>query len=217
MHHSKVWSLLGLGALLSLAGCMHTPVTLTLFESVGLNKNVDALQLNPQLRYLRVNVDGRVLLMVMGYSEPSAAGTLETWYSGEGEVLRLLNGRIFSTAGLDVDWQAVRNTALPSWGEMLGRPSAQFVRERDEMPGYRFSITETVSLDSVPAQTNSKLVGLSASDLIWFEETVRKGANGVPSARYGLRVVAGVPSVVYGEQCLSNNFCFSWQTWPAKS
>jgi hypothetical protein len=196
---------------------MHTPVTLTLFESVGLNKNVDALQLNPQLRYLRVNVDGRVLLMVMGYSEHSAAGTLETWYSSEGEVLRLLNGRIFSTAGLEVDWQAVRNTALPSWGEMLGRPSAQFVRERDEMPGYRFSITETVSLDSVPAQTNSKLVGLSASDLIWFEETVRKGANGVPSARYGLRVVAGVPSVVYGEQCLSNNFCFSWQTWPAKS
>lgn len=206
-------SLLGVSALLGLTGCVHTPVTLTVFESFGLNKNVDAVRLNPQLRYLRVNVDGRVSLMVMGYTESTAEGVLETWYSSEGEVLRLLNGRVASTVGLNVDWRSVRDKNLPSWTELLALQSADFVRERDEMPGYRFNLVEAVSLSGVPVPANTKLVGLQASDLVWFEESVRN-ANGLPSARYGLSVGAGVPIVVYGEQCLSNNLCFSWQKWP---
>lgn len=213
MCYSKRVFLLAVGAVLGLAGCVHTPVTLTLVESLGLNQSLNAVRLDPQLRYLRVNVDGRVALMVMGYSEPSAEGALETWYSAEGEVLRLLNGRVVSTAGLNVDWRAVRNKNFPSWRQLLERKSTEFVRERDEMPGYRFNLTETVSIYPVPAPANAKLVGLEASKLVWFEEAVRN-ANGLPSARYGLRVVGDVPTVVYGEQCLSVNLCFSWQTWP---
>lgn len=200
-------------ALLGLAGCAHTPVSLTLFELLGLNKPVDRLQLNPQLRYLRVRVDGRTSLMVMGYSETTAQGPLETWYSGEGEVLRLRNGRVASTVGLDVDWRAVRDTGLPSWDEMLVRQSVDFVRERDVMPGHRFGVTDTVSLYRVAVPSASNLVGLKPADLQWFEESVR-GAKGSFAARYALRSVAGVPTVVYGEQCLSDDLCFSWQPWP---
>jgi len=39
------------------------------------------------------------VLMVLGYSENSPKGTLETWYSSQGEVLKLLNGRVVSTNG----------------------------------------------------------------------------------------------------------------------
>lgn len=199
--------------LLGLTGCAHTPVSLTLFELMGLNQKVDKLQLNPQLRYLRVRVDGRTSLMVMGYAETTAQGQLETWYSGEGEVLRLLNGRVASTVGLDVDWRAVRDTALPSWSELLARQSVDFVRERDVMPGHRFGVAETVSLYRVAVPKQSNLTGLQSSDLQWFEESVR-GAKGSFGARYALRDVAGVPTVVYGEQCLSDDLCFSWQSWP---
>lgn len=201
-------------ALLGLAGCAHTPVSLTLFELLGLNKPVDRLQLNPQLRYLRVRVDGRTSLMVMGYSETTAQGPLETWYSGEGEVLRLRNGRVASTVGLDVDWRAVRDTGLPSWDALLVRQSVDFVRERDVMPGHRFGVTDTVSLYRVAVPSASNLVGLKPADLQWFEESVRGDAQGAFAARYALRDVAGVPTVVYGEQCLSDDLCFSWQPWP---
>lgn len=199
--------------LLSLGGCAHTPVSLTLFELMGLNQQVDKLQLNPQLRYLRVRVDGRTTLMVMGYSETTPQGQLETWYSGEGEVLRLLNGRVASTVGLNTDWRAVRNTALPSWAALMAGQSVDFVRERDVMPGHRFGVSETVSLYRVAVPDRSNFVGVKSSDLQWFEEFVRD-AKGSFAARYALRDVAGVPTVVYGEQCLSDNLCFSWQPWP---
>ena len=203
-------------AALTLSACGHTPVSRTLFEAAGLGKSVDTINLNPNLRYLRVTVRSRVVLMVLGYVEPAPEGNIETWYSSEGEVLRLHNGRIVATTGLETDWRSVRHAALPSWKDMLSRSSAEFRRERDEMPGYRYGIVETVSLYTVRVPTNARLVGFSARDLRWYEETVRGAANGLPSARYALRIKDSVPSVVYGEQCLSQDLCFAWQTWPAK-
>ena len=88
-------------------------------------------------------------------------------------------------------------------------------RERDEMPGYRFGIVESVSLYAVPVPSNSKLMGVRAGDFRWFEETVRGQADGRPSARFALSVKDGESRVVYGEQCLSQTLCLAWQTWPA--
>ena len=82
------------------------------------------------------------------------------------------------------------------------------------MPGYRFHIVESVSLYSVPVPSNSKLVGVPASGLRWYEEAVLGQPDGLPSARFALR--AGEPRVIYGEQCLSRDLCFAWQTWPVE-
>ena len=205
----------GLAALL-LAGCGHTPVSLTVSEALGLGKSVDAIALNPELRYLRVTGAGRPVLMVLGYVQPSAQGALETWYSSSGEVLQLREGRLVSTTGLQVDWRAVRYTDLPTWAQIGERGSARFKRERDEMPGYRFGLSDTVSLQEVAAPRHARLVGLPASELRWFEETVHGSPHGRPSARYGLRLRGGQAQVVYGEQCLAPDFCMAWQTWPVQ-
>ena len=202
--------------LLALGACGHTPVTRTLFDAIpGLSKAVDDTPLNPNLRYLRVTVRGRVALMVLGYIDPTPEGEIDTWYSGEGEVIRLQNGRIVETAGLETNWRAVRNLSLPAWKDMLGRQALVYRRERDEMPGYRFGIAESVSLYHVPVPSNARLVRMPAADLRWYEETVLGQPDALPSARFGLQAKEGEPRVVYGEQCLAQDFCLAWQIWPA--
>jgi hypothetical protein len=205
-----VFILLGL----ALTACRHTPVTLTLYEALGIGKQVDTISLNPNLRYLRVTFKGRVILLVLGYKEPHVLGPIETWYSAEGEVLRMQNGRILSTTGLEVDWRAVRHKEQPSWAHLLEHNNLQFKREIDEMPGYRFGIEQRLSLYQIPTPNNALLKGLPPSDLRWFEEKVLDQNHGLPSARYGLQMEDGQPTVVYADQCLSKDFCFTWQIWP---
>jgi len=203
--------------LLSLFGCSHTPITLTFAEAAGISKRndvVETLLLNPKLRYLRVTIKDKPLLMVLGYEEAIPQGTLETWYSNQGEVLQLLNGRVWSTAGLAIDWKNVRYQALPTWSSLEGSGSVAFVRSYDQMPRYAFDVTEQVQIYPVPTPTNANLTGMPASQLKWFEEKAKGTSHALPSARYGLAMNDGQPVVVYGEQCFAANLCFSWQTWP---
>ena len=204
---------------LVLTGCGHTPVTRTIVETFGKASSVDSINLNPELRYLRVTSDGREALMVLGYSDPHPLGDIETWYSASGEVLKLQNGRILSTTGLKLDWRQVRYVGMPSWPNLLGSPLARFERERDEMPGHRFGIRETVQISPMPPPRDAKLSGLSAEALRWMEERVVSPPTPLPSARFGLALhdAGKPPVVVYGEQCLRPDFCIAWQTWPVEA
>jgi len=190
---------------------------LTFAEAAGISKRndvVETLQLNPKLRYLRVTIKDKPLLMVLGYEEAKPQGILETWYSNQGEVLQLLNGRVWSTASLAIDWKNVRYQALPTWAILVGSSSVEFVRSYDQMPRYAFDVTEQVQIYPVPTPTNANLTGMPASQLKWFEEKVKGTSHALPSARYGLAMNNGQPVVVYGEQCFAADLCFSWQTWP---
>ena len=207
-------------SLLALTGCIQTPVTQTLVDAFGKggSSNVDTIKLNPNLNYLRVTVRDRTVLMVLGYLENTPQGNIETWYSSEGEVLKLLNGRVLSTNGLELDWRDVGYTTLPLWSELNSLNSnatpIEFKRTHDQMPAYKFGISETVQIYGVNAPSNSNLVGLPANQLKWVEEKVKGTSYGLPSARYGLSTKDGQTIVVYGEQCFSRDLCFSWQTWP---
>jgi len=210
-------SCFGMLFLVSLTGCSHTPITLTFYEAAGIDKrtNLDDFKLNPSLSYLRVTIKDKPLLMVLGYTETLPQGTLDTWYSNQGEVLQLLNGRVWSTAGVAIDWKNVRFESLPSWTSLQAQGSAQFLRTHDQMPGYAFGIQQKLQIYSVSAPAQSNLVGLPASQLKWFEEkVVSTKSDTLPSARYGIALKDGQPVQVYGEQCFSNELCFSWQAWP---
>ena len=81
-------------SLFSLTGCIQTPISQTIVEAFGKGKSgsIDVVKLNPNLKYLRVTVRDRSVLMVLGYLNNTHEGNIETWYSSEGEVLKLLNG-----------------------------------------------------------------------------------------------------------------------------
>lgn len=215
--HCTKWLWLIL-ALPFVQACGHTPVTLTAWEAFGPGLDVAAVRLNPDLNYLRVTLNGRSALMVLGYVDGTSDGDIETWYGSEGNVIRLKNGRIFSTKGLEVDWRAVRYSPLPSWSDALQHAAEKpltYERERDVMPGYRFGIRDTLSLNAAPAPTDSGLAGLPAEDLTWFEERTVGSSNDRLPAKFAVQQRNGTATVIYSEACLAPHYCFSWQYWPA--
>ena len=217
MRFSSVrWVFYGVG-LTMLAACGHTPVTRTLAQAFDSGQNIDQQPLNPQLDYLRVSLNGRLALMVLGYREQTLLGPVETWYSSQGEVLKLHHGRLVSTVGLALDWRDVRYQNLPTWHEASTNSQQQvFVRVRDQMPQYRFGITEKIAIYPIAAPKDAKLAGVSATQLSWLEEKVVSSPHGLASARFGLHTHAGVTQVIYGEQCLTESMCIAWQKWPAR-
>ena len=177
-------------------------------------------QLNPDFRYLRATVDGRVILLVLGYVDSDSHGQILVWYSAQREVLRIQNGRVIGAVGLNAEWRDVVMPDLPSWSALArSEEGTRWIRIRDVMPGYRFGVRDVLSLRTVPAPSKSALQDIDARSLVWFEERLEPGEAGpesvLPPARYAVALRDGVGTVVYGEQCLTPALCFSWQQWPA--
>lgn len=197
-----------------LAGCGHTPVTQTLAEAFGTSKSVSDLALNSKLQYLKVTTSSSEALMVLGYTNDHPLGPIQTWYSNLGELLQLQNGRLLSTKGLRTDWSSVQYEGLPAagWLGVVNQAPIRFTRIRDEMPGFRFGIKETLTLRLIAAPSDAHLKSVQPSTLQWFEERVE--GQDRPSARYGVSVKNRQAILVYGEQCLTESLCLAWQVWP---
>jgi hypothetical protein len=185
------------------------------------DSKADDAKLNPDYRYLRVVIDGRVALLVLGYVDPHPAGPIEVWYSAESEIVRLQNGRIVGAVGLTTEWRSVQIPELPSWSLLVSSGAVtKWVRVRDVMPGYRFGLRDEMALQVVDPPSKTALRILDPQELTWFEERLEKTGETddehfLPPARYGVATTSGLETVVYGEQCLARQLCFSWQRWPA--
>ena len=176
----------------------------------------ESANLRSDVRYLRLTTGGRVVLLVLGYIEPSSEGETEIWYSGTGEVLKLRRGRIVGTTGLATDWRSVRLPSLPSWVSVSTMPQ-EYRREHDEMPGYRYNIAETIALRATSAPEHTAVIGVAPSDLRWFEERVVAGpqaALALPPAQFAVDVRTDRETTVYAQQCLAADLCLTWQRWP---
>jgi len=180
--------------------------------------------LDPKFVYLRVTRGKHVGLMWRGSLERSAEGTIEVFYSGSGEVVRLRNGRLVGALGLNTEWRQVDEPALVWRAVAKAGRSTPFVRTRDVMPGYRTAVRDELALKVVAAPERSALQVLDPKSLTWFEETVSvPGAtrmplltsdnDTVPAARFAADFAGEEEVVVYGEQCLARDFCFTWQRW----
>jgi len=176
---------------------------------------------NPNFAYLRAQIANRTIYMVLGYIDQHPEGQVEVWYSGSGEVIRLLNGRLVGSTGLSTDWRATRFSRWPAWPDAFA-PSSQdaapqrYVRERDLMPGYRFGIRDEIIRAPIPAPANSAIAGVDAQSLSWYEErsVTRPSSASLPVARFGLSKKPGAArTVVYSEQCISNDLCMSFERW----
>lgn len=205
-----------------LYGC--TPESKSLFGTVTTllphTRNAIQPQLNPAYAYLRVTAGDRVAYLVKGYDAPAKFGRIRSvWYSQQGEVLQIEDGRIVATAGLTTDWVDVRYQDLPSWERTLNESGPwHYQRTRDLMPGYRFGITERLTLSRIPPPKTYHLVNVAATELQWFEERTEPLSSAasetahLPPARYAV-LKAPVPLVIYAEVCLDTQLCLAWQAW----
>ena len=186
---------------------------------IARDKGIDNAKLNPDFRYLRVTISGRVVLLALGYLDAHPQGTIEVWYSADREVVRLQNGRVVGAVGLTTEWRTVVLPDLPEWPTLASSAERiQWSRTRDVMPGYRYGLRDPLSLRTIPAPEKTALQGLDSKDLTWFEERFAgdgSSKTALPAARYAVQIASGQGVVVYGEQCLSPQMCFTWQRWPA--
>lgn len=203
----------------ALSGCSSSSQALldTAKSLRGGGTSDDPARLDPRFRYLRISVDGRTALLVLGYVDAHPQGPIEVWYSAEREVIRLQNGRLAGASGLTTEWRRVTLDA-PGWTAAVasGAP-LEWTRRRDVMPGYRYGVEDRLTLSRISPPTDSRLVGLEPASLLWFEESVAQSgdtARDLPPARYALDLRAIGDPVVYGEACLASDLCFAWQRWP---
>jgi len=217
---------------LAVAGCSSGTGAILQTVSNVVPRGASAAQarLDPNFRYLRVTIDGRIALLALGYIEPASPAPVEVWYSAEREVLRFQSGRLVGATGLPTEWRNVKLPDLPTWSVLARHDEPlHWIRGRDVMPGYRYGISDALTLRPIQAPARSALEGIDPQQLAWFEETSQNemGISGsraaaadkvvrLPPARYAVDLRAGREEAVYGEQCLSVDVCFTWQRWSAQ-
>lgn len=174
--------------------------------------------LDPRYRYLRVTVNGVALLMVLGYVDDTASGSpVQVWYSAHGEVMRLRDGRLAGLVGTPVEWREVRwPDGLPAWTEVGRTALPVYPRVLDEMPGYHLGQSVKLRLEPTSPPDDSAWVGAVPPDLQWYRERPVQGRAhaALYAVRHLVRQGSTTAEPVYGEQCLSAEFCLSWQSWP---
>lgn len=170
--------------------------------------------LDPAFQYLLVTVGGKSFLMTRGGVETASGGLVELWYTGDREVIRMQNGRIIAASGTPIEWSDVRLSVQPAWSGIAGPTHIE--RRRDVMPGYRFGLEDALTVAPIATPSHSAFYGQLPGDLHWFKE-VSAGPYALPSSRYAVRFDGGHTEVIYGEQCLSESLCFSWQRWPNRT
>lgn len=184
------------------------------------NTSIVGAKLNPAYRYLRVDVPGRAsALLVLGYIDKHPLGEIEVWYSATGEVIKIQNGRIVGSSGLEHDWRIVRYAPAPPPWSAVPAQGISYERQHDEMPGYRYAISETVTLQPwtglPPAAAQMPSANATAAGAAWFREEAHSSSGAsLPPAWFAWGVQQGQPAVVYSKQCLTNTFCLQLQPWP---
>lgn len=193
------------------------PALLTASKILAHDEQVESSKLDPRFHYLRVVLSNRVVILASATPNIDVPGAVTVWYSAEREVLRFRDGRLLAAVGLETEWREVRIPALPKWSELAQNSQPfKWARMRDVMPGYRYNLRDELILQRISIPADSQLKVLDPSSLIWFEERLvhGDGGDGMPPTRYAVDVSNGNEKVVYGEQCISKELCFSWQQWP---
>ena len=220
-------------AVLALSACSGPQQSL-IYDTVKLgfanpNTVIDQIPLNPNYRYLKVDVNQLPALLVLGYQDHAFGQTTDVWYSAFKEVVQIQGGRLVGTQGLEVNWTEVELRDAPSLTDLATldrliarspRSSVRFQRSRTVMPSYRANIQETVEirlLDGAP-NTAPKAVKEAGARLRWIEERILMETRAENNYLAPLRAVYAVDpkqgQVVYASQCLTQSVCISWLSWP---
>ena len=179
------------------------------------SSQISEAKLNPNYQYLHVTLAGaKPALLVLGYVDAHPQGNIEVWYSGQGEVLRLQNGRLVGATGLAVEWRRVVYPEAPLAWNSVPAAGVQYARIRDEYPGYRLGLVDQVFLTHLKNPPVDLLPDAPAK-VTWYEERyLDASGTPVPVAWFALGNHGDQNTIVYSRQCLSLNVCLTLQRWP---
>ena len=179
----------------------------------------DQAALDMRYRFLRVDVKGQQVMFALAFLDSDMAGEIETWYSAQRQVIKIQNGRVIGTAGLDVDWNNVRYPVAPPKWDVALPSAASYVRDRDQMPGYEYGkrdVMRVTPLSSIPENRIPQTIPRTVAEgYKWFEETGRTSdGEPLPAELFAWGTHRGLNTIVYSEQCLAPTYCLKLQRWP---
>ena len=167
--------------------------------------------------YLWVSWDGKASVMALGAREMHDSAVHEHWYTGQGEMLYLVDGRVQQALGFTHELRQQKG-APPAWRSFAAQleqvsmkeqnqsnKDVVWTRQLDVMPGYRFCVQETV-VSSTVAEPTRMPEGVPAHAHWVADKVLGKKANGLPWLYAQLFAVAN-GRVVYSEQCLAPAVC----------
>jgi hypothetical protein len=186
-------------------------------KAVAPGPEADAIQLRPDVTYLRITSGRHVALMGLLAFEAHTNGQVEVWIGAGGEVLRLQNGRVKGLSGFPTEWRQVLLPAFPPWAAVAAAQQGyEWIRVRDVMPGYKTGLRDRVLLRQIDVPRRSEIRGYDPHTLTWFEERAfvqDQSSPTLPHARYAVENDGGKETVVYAEQCVASDLCLTWQHW----
>ena len=201
----------GLWGACLLSGCLGVNPTMDLLTTFLPGKE-PALMVAKGYEYLLIEIDGRKTAMALGARqdviESGQVRVHEHWYSGQREMIHMVNGRIYTALGLTVEWRR-QQSSLPIWASLAAsQVPVTWQREIDVMPGYRFGQT-----DRIETQVGSAPFGApaQAGGTQWFVDHVRSPQPLGGDWVYKQHFAVHQGRVVYSEQCLSPNVCFKFK------
>jgi hypothetical protein len=200
-----------------LGGCSTTTQAglQTIAQAFAAGDDIEQQQLDPQLKYLRVQIGRQAGLMVFAGDIAGPQSPQARWYSADGVVLRLAQGRIAAVNDGARAWSAVDGPALLDWPRVAAGQHQRWREISDQQPGYRLGLARERELRVLTQAPPVEVLDASrhvTAGVAWFEE---RNLTGDPRpAWYAVDLSAQPARVVFGQTCLQADWCLNWQPWP---
>lgn len=165
----------------------------------------------PGHEYILIEVNGRHTGAVLGQrtvtEAPLGQVVDEHWYSAGRELIHLRNGRLHTVWGMPTEWRGQRSSP-PSWPDVQTQ-ALRWSRQRDEMPHYRFGVTDSIQSQASTAVPTSAPASLLRPGLRvrWVQDRVESTTAQGQAWAYVQHFALIQDRVVYSEQCIAPQLC----------
>jgi hypothetical protein len=194
-------------AFLFLSGCQSNPTFDTFRTMLPWVKQYEQVQ--PGFEYILVSANGHEALMALGERRDTIDEfknrTHEYWYTGQGEMLYLVNGRIHQALGFTNEIRS-QTSAEPPW-EQLSKSSNSIAwgRKIDLMPGFRYGLVNNITTFKIAAP--NFLPEHLPEPMHWIADLVESKSGDGQVWWYLQRFALHDGRVVYSEQCITERLC----------
>lgn len=191
--------------ILLLSGCQANPTFETFKTLLPWTKKYS--QVRAGFEYILVSTNTHEALMALGERriDESKNQIHEHWYTGQGEMLYLVNGRIQKALGFTNEIRGQSNEA-PTWNEVVeSRRELTWRRKIDLMPGFRYGVINNISTKKI--ETPSKPPDNLPTTSKWIADLVETKTYDGKTRWFTQQFALFEGRVVYSEQCISSELC----------
>ena len=129
----------------------------------------------------------------------------EYWYTGQGEMLHMVDGRISKALGFTHEIRSQTQSA-PNWSDVVeSKNEVSWSRKLDLMPGYRYNLLNNIYTFNIGVPKDSP--SFIPNGVRWIADIVESKSLNGHAWWYLQRFALMDGRVVYSEQCIDQGLC----------